>query len=90
VPEKEERVGAYEYVAHKRYTRPMVIIQSGTLAFPHIFCQRQEKKEGMLEKENTANSKEKVNKQYTKRRHDIQRRRAALRSLLLESAKLGG
>ena len=25
VPKKEERVGTYEYVAHKRYTRPMVI-----------------------------------------------------------------
>ena len=56
VPENEERVGAYEYVTHKRYTRPMVIRNTRSVAFPYIFCRRQEKKEGMLEKEKKAKS----------------------------------
>ena len=63
----------------KRYTRPIVIIYTRSVAFPPFFCRRQEKKEGMFEKE-------KVNKQYTGRRHDIQRRRTPRRTFFMKNA----
>ena len=56
VPEKEERIGAYEYVAHKRYTRPIVIINTRSVAFPPIFfAEGKRRKKACLKRRKRAN-----------------------------------